>query len=117
MLCMGMIFTGNIHADMKEAPEQQLWVMIKIDTLFNVSSMLELVDDVTELVELKQLGELDGHSSGAYQFEFNYYNVENYEVTKRVIEAYLKEKYSDIVFTISDEYEVPYESSNKKMDN
>ena len=88
----------------------ELWVLVKTDTYFRTNREIELVDAITEVVERKNLGELDGHSSGGNQFDFNYVDVINFSQTKAVIEKELKESYPQLTFSISKEYETKFES-------
>ena len=90
--------------------DQELWIMVKTDSFFRDRVHIQLVDRVTELVESSGLGILDGHSSGGYQFDFNYYDVANYAKAKSVIEQYLSSNYPDLVYTISSDYQTTYEN-------
>ena len=92
-----------------EEGENQLWVMVKSDDYFRSQNEMEVMESVTELIESSGLGELDGHSSGAYQFEFNFYEVSDYEKTKAKIESFINKKYPNLVYTISNDYETLYE--------
>ena len=83
--------------------DDQLWVMIKMDTSFRTVNELRVVDQVTDLIERANLGSLDGHSSGAYQFDFNYYEVSNFDGAKSRIQIFMAKHYPDIVFTISND--------------
>jgi len=87
----------------------ELWVMVQENEFFRSDNNLLLVEKVAEIVESKGLGELDGHSSGAYQLEFNFYDVRNYEKTKLLVQNFLVQNYPDIEFHISKEYETTYE--------
>ena len=88
----------------------ELWVLVEIGTNFRTTKELDLVDIVTELIESKNLGELDGHSSGGNQFDFNYIEVTNFSEAKAVIEKKLNESYPQLKFRISKKYETSFES-------
>jgi len=103
------IGTTSLTAE-ENVSNSQLWVMIKTDTFFRTDKELAIVDDIEKILEDKNLGSLDGHSSGAHQFEFNFYEVSSYLKAKALIENYLKVKYPHLVFVISKEYETTYES-------
>lgn len=90
--------------------DDQLWIMIKMDTYFRTVHELKVVDQVTEIIEGANLGYLDGHSSGAYQFEFNYYEVSDFDRAKSKIQRFMAKHYPDVKFTISNDYAMPYES-------
>lgn len=97
------------HAESDTEVDDQLWVMVKTDEFFRSQNDLEIMDNVTALVESSNLGILDGHSSGAYQFEFNYFEVSNYSKAKSAIEKLLNSTYPGLTFTISNDYDMPYE--------
>ena len=102
------IFSNNDYGNDQESEENQLWIMIKENDFFREDSHLEMVDELAELIESKGLGELDGHSSGAYQLEVNFYDVENYQACVGVVNSYFK-KHPKIEYTVSKEYETTYE--------
>jgi len=103
------IGTTSLEAE-EDASNDQLWIMIKTDTFFRTDKELAIVDDIEKIVENKNLGSLDGHSSGAHQFEFNFYEVNSYPKAKSLIENYFKANYPHLVFVISKEYETTNES-------
>ncbi|WP_420589294.1 hypothetical protein [Bacterioplanoides sp.] len=87
----------------------QLWIMIKMDTYFRTLDDLNVVDQVTDMIEGANLGYLDGHSSGAYQFDFNYYDVRDFKAAKSKIQYFMSKNYPSVEFTISSDYEILYE--------
>lgn len=93
----------------EEPSNDQLWIMIKTDTFFRTDKELIIVDDIEKIMVDKNLGSLDGHSSGAHQFEFNFYQVSSYLKAKVLIEKYFKTNYPHLVFVISKDYEKTYE--------
>lgn len=104
---MTIAFSAN--ADKSRNVTGELWVMIKIDTPFRTQNELELVEVVTSAIESKGGGELDGHSSGGFQFEFNYYEVKDYEAVKNMVNKIFQKNYPKLTYTISNEYQVKYE--------
>jgi len=108
LLSFLIFFVQSTYADEVES-ENQLWIMIKADNYFRSASHLQIVDQLSSLVESSGLGELDGHSSGAHQFEFNYYEVENYIKAKSVVERFISKNYPSLIYTVSNQYETHYE--------
>lgn len=106
MLSIMKIF-GN--KDSEEEMDGQLWVMIKESDYFRDDSHLKIIDEITEIIEGSDLGELDGHSSGAYQLEINFFDVGNYDKAKATISSYLESKHPKLEFIISNDYETTYE--------
>ena len=100
----GKLFGSN---DDSNENDQQLWIMIKENSYFRSDEHLSIVDELAELMENEGLGELDGHSSGRYQFEINFYDVENY--AKGLVEHYFHAKHPHVIYTVSDDYETTYE--------
>jgi hypothetical protein len=89
---LSKLFSNNQATNDNDADENednQLWIMVKEDEFFRDEAHLKVVDDLTELIENLGLGELDGHSSGAYQFEINFYNVSNFEEVKAIVVKYM----------------------------
>ena len=87
----------------------ELWIMVNIDSKFRSKDNLKMVDEITEIIESKGLGNLDGHSSGGYQFDFNYVGIQNWDSTKSEIETVIKNHYPGLEYTISTTYETTYE--------
>ncbi len=87
----------------------ELWVMIEIDDYFRSDSDLSIEEDVIALVEASGLGEVDGHSSGAHQFDFNFYDVSDYEKAKTEISNFLDSKYPKVNYVISKNYEMTFD--------
>ncbi len=87
----------------------ELWVMIEIDDYFRSNSDLSIEEDVIALVEASGLGEVDGHSSGANQFDFNFYDVSDYEKAKTEISNFLNSKYPKMNYVISKEYKTTFD--------
>lgn len=83
--------------------------MVKIDSNFRSLKDLELVDKVTKHIENKKLGILDGHSSGGYQLDFNFININNAETARNEITKLINASYPNIEYTLSNTYEVKYE--------
>jgi len=105
---LSKLFSNN---DVDENEDSQLWLMVKEDKFFRDDAHLKMVDDLTELIEGAGLGELDGHSSGAYQFEFNFYDVSNFEKVKTIVDKYMASNFDSLVYSISAEYETFYEKA------
>jgi hypothetical protein len=101
------LFGGS---DDEDESDQQLWIMIKENDFFRSDEHLSIVDDIAELLENDGLGELDGHSSGAHQFEINFFEVTNFEKAKSVVVDYFNSNHPEIEYTISNDYETTYES-------
>ncbi|MEZ9821087.1 hypothetical protein AB4238_10800 [Shewanella sp. 10N.286.45.A1] len=106
---LSKLFSSNHAADENE--DNQLWLMVKEDEFFRDDAHLKMVDDLTELIEGSGLGELDGHSSGAYQFEINFYDVSNFEKVKAIVVKYMASNFDNLVFSVSKEYETFYEKA------
>ncbi|WP_144394615.1 hypothetical protein [Pleionea sediminis] len=104
-----LIAASSAIADDSGDLTSELWVMIKIDTPFRTQNEIELVEVVTSAIESKGSGELDGHSSGGFQFEFNYYGIKDYEAAKNMLEEIFQKNYPELTYTISNEYQVKYE--------
>ena len=105
ILIMKNIGNSNTVIEEPESSKDQLWVMIEIDDYFRSNKDIEIEEEVIALVERLNLGEVDGHSSGAHQFDFNFYDVKNYERTKAEITKYIDEKYPQLNYVISNDYE------------
>jgi hypothetical protein len=96
-------------AKMDHAPTDELWLMIKTSDYFRSDKEIEVEDELTKLIEGSGLGELDGHSSGAHQFELNFVHVRDFEKAKSLIESHLKKKHPDLQFVIARDYAIPFE--------
>jgi hypothetical protein len=96
-------------AKMDDAPPDELWLMIKTSDYFRSNKEIEIEDELTKLIEGFGLGELDGHSSGAHQFDLNFVRVRDFDKAKSLIESHLKEKHPDLKFVIARDYEIPFE--------
>lgn len=103
------IFTSSNKEEEHSESEDELWIMIKENSFFRDDAHLVIIDELAESIEGKNLGELDGHSSGAHQLEVNFYNVPNYNKCKEVVAEYFAIKYPALDYTISQEYEATYE--------
>jgi flagellar biosynthesis/type III secretory pathway M-ring protein FliF/YscJ len=90
----------------------ELWVMIETDAKFLSQSEIDLEMEVIDLIEGLGLGEADGHSSGANQFDFNFINVQDFEKSKQLIRKYLEKNYPDLKYEISKGYEATFDSVN-----
>ena len=107
-LSLLVFFSSFAYAE-NESVGDQLWVMVKIDTYFRSKNELSLVDDINELIEGSNLGSLDGHSSGAYQFDFNFYEIGDFNKAKSTIESFIDKQYPNLTYTIEETYGMPYE--------
>jgi hypothetical protein len=87
----------------------ELWVMIKTDEFFRSKVHNQIEDELITLIEHQELGAFDGHSSGSYQFDLNFYDVTDFEKAKAVITAFLKKKYPELQFVISHDYEATFD--------
>lgn len=103
-----LVFFSSFTFAENEAQGSQLWVMVKIDTYFRSKNELNLVDDINELIEGSNLGYLDGHSSGAYQFDFNFYEISDFNKAKSKIESHIGKQYPNLIYTIEQSYAMPY---------
>jgi hypothetical protein len=97
-----------MNEEERDAPNE-LWVMIKTDQFFRSKIHKHIEDELIALIEHQQLGTFDGHSSGAYQFDLNFYNVTDFEKAKALINAFLKKNYPELQFVISDDYETTFD--------
>ena len=91
-------------------PEDELWIMIKMNQYFHSLNYTTIEEDLISLVESAELGEFDGHSSGAYQFDLNFLEVENYEKARKAISKYLGKHYPDLEYEISKSYETTFDN-------
>ena len=91
----------------------ELWVMVKMDSEFREEIYLQLVDDITKKIEEQGVGYLDGHSSGAYQFDFNFVDVTNFKQAKNQVELIFKNQYPQLMFMVSHTYEMKYEKAGE----
>jgi len=89
--------------------DDEIWVMIKTDAYFRGQKELEIVDTISEIIESKELGYLDGHSSGGFQFDFNFTEVTNWDKAKSEIDNAINENYPTLEYTISSTYETTYD--------
>ena len=105
ILVMKNIGNSNTVIEESESSNDQLWVMIEIDDYFRSNKDIEIEEEVIALVERLNLGEVDGHSSGAHQFDFNFYDVKDYDRAKAEITKYLDGKYPQLNYVISNDYE------------
>jgi hypothetical protein len=87
----------------------ELWVMVKIDSNFRSHQDLKLIDLVTERIESKKLGFLDGHSSGAYQLDFNFVDIKDIDAARTEIVETITTSYPSVEYTVSTIYEAKYE--------
>ncbi len=108
-----IIFLSSCSSsDDAQAPrgDGELWVMVKIDSNFRSEKDLEIIDVITEEIERKNLGILDGHSSGAHQLDFNFVEISDIETTKKAIISSIDRLYPTVEYTVSTTYEVTYET-------
>jgi hypothetical protein len=103
----------SLDEDPQTGDENQLWIMIQEDDYFRDEEHFQLIDEMTEITEEAELGELDGHSSGAYQLEVNFFGVLDYEKAKDLISNYIESTHPDLVFTIAKEYKSIYEKVSR----
>lgn len=87
----------------------QLWVMIEANDYFLTQSEVQIEDDAIALIEEMGLGESDGHSSGANQFDFNLINIQDFDKAKMAIGEMFASKYSQLNYIISTTYEMSFE--------
>ena len=92
-----------------ESLVDELWVMIKIDSNFRDQIHLDLVDKIAARIEGEGIGYLDGHSSGAHQFEFNFVEITDFKKAKTIIEQALSETIPSAEYQVSNEYEMTFE--------
>jgi len=106
-----LLLVGCSEAEMNssQTDSNELWVMVKISDNFRSKQDLEIIDKVTKAIESKGLGYLDGHSSGRYQLDFNYIDINNFIKTKNEIDIVIKSNYPNLIYTISKDYETIYE--------
>ncbi|MGH1426300.1 MAG: hypothetical protein ACRBEE_00005 [Arenicella sp.] len=103
------LFSNDSYEEDSIESENELWIMIKENSCFREEAHLKIIDELAEIIEGKNFGELDGHSSGAYQFEINFYGVNKYEKCKKIVTNFMFSKYPDLEYTVSKEYETTYE--------
>ena len=108
MLSMLRKILGN--SDESEVSSGELWIMIKENEFFRSDEHLFIVDELAEVIESSDLGELDGHSSGAHQLEVNFYGINDFNKTRLAVEIYLSKNHPKLVYSISDKYQTTYES-------
>lgn len=108
-LIMLGLFGFSSHKSVADEPDDQLWIMIKTDSYFRGHQDMIVLDAVTSEVERLELGYLDGHSSGAHQFDFNFMEVKEFEATKSLISKFIDERYPNLTYMISNGYEMKYE--------
>ena len=93
----------------EDEPTDELWLMIKTTDFFRSGLEIEIEDKLIDIFERNGLGEIDGHSSGSYQFEVNFYDVSDFEKAKTVVEELLKKEYPNLEYVVSHTYETPFE--------
>jgi hypothetical protein len=113
ILVVGFFYLKN-NSEIEELPETeiQLWVMIETNDYFLTQSEIKIEDDAIALIEGMGLGESDGHSSGAHQFDFNFFNVQDFGKAKIAINELLQSKYPKLNYVISDNYETTFDKVN-----
>ena len=57
----------------------QILHQIGTNDYFLTQSEIQIEDDAIALIEEMELGESDGHSSGAHQFDFNLINIQDFD--------------------------------------
>ena len=90
----------------------ELWVMIETNDYFLTQSEIQIEDDAIALIEGMDLGESDGHSSGAHQFDFNLINIQDFDKAKVAINEMFKSKYPELNYVISNTYEPTFDKVN-----
>lgn len=105
----GIIENSNFF-DEEDEVENELWVMIKMDQYFLSQKEIDIEEEIIDLMEEKGLGEADGHSSGASQFDFNFVDVTDYERAKKEITKYINKLYPNLKFVISKTYETTFDN-------
>ena len=101
--------TAVPNIEPEEVPENELWIMIKIDGYFHSVDEILVEEELIDLVESAELGEFDGHSSGAHQFDLNFFDVDNFDMAKKEITKFLSKNYPKLIFEISESYETTFD--------
>ena len=109
LFVIGFLSACSPNDSPKNSENNELWVMVKIDSQFRSQNDLKIIDLVANHIEDKELGFLDGHSSGAYQLDFNFVEIKNIEVARKEITKAINSAYPNVEYTISNTYEVKYE--------
>jgi hypothetical protein len=105
---IGKAYTGTIKASLNNE-SGQIWIIIKLhDTWFRGNKDRDIRDDIIAYVEEKQLGSLDGTSSGAGAMDINFY-VDNKQEAGHKLDTYIKTHHKDLEYYISDTYEVIFD--------
>lgn len=95
------------HED--DETRNQLWVMVKIDDFFRAEIHERLEEELAALIEGQGLGEFDGSSSGAHQFDMNFAEVENFDAARSAVVDCLTRRYPQMEFVVSDAYETTFD--------
>jgi len=95
--------------DDEDSSEDELWVMIKMNQYFRSLDEIAIEEKLINLVESAELGEFDGHSSGANQFDLNFFEVKNFEKTRKEIKKFLNKHYPKLEHEISNTYETTFD--------
>ena len=103
---------NNLMADKSSETDIELWVMIETNDYFLTQSEVKIEDDAIALIEGMGLGESDGHSSGANQFDFNLINIQDFDKAKVAISEMFASKYPQLNYVISTTYEMSFEKVN-----
>ena len=83
--------------------------MIKTDEFFRAEIHSRIEDELVSLMESEHLGVPDGSSSGSHQFDVSFCEVTEYEKAKTVVGAFLRKKYPEMQFVISEDYETTFD--------
>jgi hypothetical protein len=105
---LGLINNNRMHEDELEN-KGQLWLMIKLSGMFHSDLESKIEGELIELVEGQGLGQFDGHSSGAGQFDLNFFEVADFEKVKSLITRHLQTNYPKVEFVASDDYETTFD--------
>ena len=110
-IALGVLSVSCAENDRSESEStgDEIWVMIKIDSNFRDQVHLDLVDKIATRIEGEGIGYLDGHSSGAYQFEFNFVEITDFKKAQTIIEKELSKMSPNVEYQISNEYEMTFE--------
>ena len=92
--------------------DAELWVMIETNEYFRSQPELEIENEVITIIESMELGEFDGHSSGAHQFDFNFINIQDFNKSKNAINDLFKSKYPKLNYVISSTYKTTFDKVN-----
>ena len=107
---IGLLYLkNNLMAEKFQETDVELWVMTEANDYFLTQSEILIEDDAIALIEGMNLGESDGHSSGANQFDFNFINIQDFDKAKTALSEMFASKYPQLNYVISTTYEMSFE--------